>query len=276
MKKEIRHTFSDAVLRNEVDQNQFLGKVTSVLRTAPSVFILGAQKAGTTSLYQFLVENNYVSPSKRKEIFFFNNQHNFEKGLSWYKSHFPLFAVKRTCDATANYFEAPNAAERLCKHFPEAKLIVLLRNPINRAFSHYQMSVKNGFEKLSFEEALESEDERMILGHNLDHKHNYLHQRLGYRSKGIYVDQLKKWLALFPMNQIHIVQSEELFSNPEIECQKILNFLGESAEIRMPLKKANSGSNNEISDSIRKVLSEFYDPYNQELYSLLNTDFNWK
>lgn len=276
MTHELAHTFSESVLQNEADESRFFGTITSVFRTAPSVFILGAQKAGTTSLYQFLVENNCVAPSNKKEIYFFNNKHNFEKGLRWYISHFPLFSSKPTCDATANYFESANAAERLRKHFPEAKLIILLRNPVDRAFSHYQMAIKYGFEKLSFEDALECEDNRVNYGHQLDNKHNYVQQRLGYRTKGKYSEQLKRWMEFFPMNQIHVVQSEQLFSNPEVECQKVLEFIGAPTEIYTPLKQANAGTKKTLSSPLRTELNDFYAPYNRELCALLNKDFNWK
>ncbi|MFT6982575.1 MAG: hypothetical protein ACJAUD_001342 [Crocinitomicaceae bacterium] len=276
MTHKLAHTFSESVLQNEANENRFFRMMTSAFRTAPSVFILGAQKAGTTSLYKFLVENNCVAPSSKKEIYFFNNQHNFEKGLNWYNSHFRLFSLKPTCDATANYFESANAAKRLHKHFPEAKLIVLLRNPVDRAFSHYQMAVKFGFEKLSFEDALQCEDERLEYRYELDNKHNYMRQRLGYRTKGKYSEQLKKWLEFFPMNQIHVVQSEQLFWNPEIECQKVLEFLGVPSQIRTVLTQANAGTKKKISNALRTELNDFYAPYNRELYVLLNEDFNWK
>jgi hypothetical protein len=279
MSRLVEDTINAKVTQNESPRNNTLELSTSRWRTAPSFFILGAQKSGTSSLFQFLVENDFVASNKQKEIYYFNNLINFERGQKWYLSHFKLFGKKPTCDATANYFEAPEAPNRIKSIFPDTKCIILLRNPIDRAFSHYKMAVKYGYETLSFSEALQMEDAR--LQHEKDHltsnKHNFVYQRLGYRTKGYYADQLKKWKLAFPSNeQLLVVKSENLFVDPSNTCRNILDFLGMDGTINFQLKNINESTlNSELSPHLRQELAEYYAPLNEELYDLIGENFNW-
>jgi len=267
------------VTQEEPPRNNFLELSTSKLRTAPSFFILGAQKSGTSSLFQFLVENDFVARNKQKEIYYFNNINNFERGQKWYLSHFKLLGKKPTCDATANYFESKEAPNRLKSTFPNAKCVVLLRNPIDRAYSHYKMAVKYGFESLSFSEALKIEDDRLAYEREKlkSNRHRYVYQRLGYRTKGLYADQLKIWKRTFTNDdQLLVVKSENLFENPTNTCNKILNFLELDSPITASLKKINySESTEELSPDLRQELAAFYAPHNQELYNVVGENYNW-
>lgn len=272
----IETTFDARVLRNEMSHEKGYRHWTAKKRTAPSFFIAGAQKAGTTSLYQFLVDNKYINQTSQKELYFFNNQENYEQGEKWYRSHFPLSSSLPTCDATANYFESKDAPERIRIHYPNAKIIILLRNPVDRAFSHYKMAAKFGFEKLSFEEALQREDERLAYEQEfLAENHPYIYQRLGYRTKGLYSEQIKHWMSSFPNEQIKVVVSEELFSHPKEGCGELLEFLGFETDFTIPLKQANAGLGEEMSPKIRKELNTFYAPFNRELSKILNKTLNW-
>ena len=277
MTEAIENTFDSKVFQNERKHEKGYREWTFRRRTPPTFFIAGAQKAGTTSLYQFMVENKYVNQTEEKEIYFFNNLENYRKGERWYRAWFPLSSRRPTCDATANYFESAEAPERIRTHYPNAKIIILLRNPVERAFSHYKMAKKYGFEKLSFEDALQREDERLTYEkEQRPEEHTYLYQRLGYRTKGMYSEQLKYWLTTFPKEQLHIVISEELFANPEKECRKVLDFLNFDTHPKVPLRQANAGSHEDMPETVRRELLEFYAPYNAELSEMLNKELNWK
>ena len=144
---------------------------TNPLRMMPDFIIIGTQKGGTTSLYRYLIEHPCVAPIYIKEPHFFDIY--FYKGLQWYRAHFPTAVEKYyarhiqkhdliTGEASPYYLFHPQAARRVAKTLPKARLIVLLRNPIDRAYSQYQHQTRqDGVEPLTFEEALECEEKRL-------------------------------------------------------------------------------------------------------------------
>lgn len=276
MTRQEELSIPDLVFQKDGDLPGFFERSTATFRKTPDVFIVGAQKAGTSSLYRFLVENGVVARSKQKEIYFFNNSENYAKGMSWYKAHFPLFSGISNCDATANTFESPESPARVKECFPEAKIIVLLRNPVDRAFSHYRMAASRSIEPLSFDRALELEDARMAFGEETGKGHNYVYQRMGYRSKGRYADLLKRWMHAFPPEQLLVIQSEQLFASPESKGKEVLRFLGASEEIKIPLNQENKGAESEMDENVRAALQHYYAPLNQELFELLGKSFDWK
>jgi hypothetical protein len=147
-----------------------LGSLTRGMRLLPDFIIIGGQRCGTTSLFNYLTQHPDVFPSCPKEVHYFSI--HYHKGVNWYRSHFPLVMQKSYVErghdrrfvageATPYYIAHPHAPQRIAETVPEAKLIVLLRNPVDRAYSHYHYEVKNGLETLSFAEAIDREDERL-------------------------------------------------------------------------------------------------------------------
>lgn len=261
---------------------------TGGTRMEPSAFLIGAQKAGTSSLYKELIGHNQVIPSHAKEIYFFNNRNNFELGLNWYRGHFATkaYAVYSklkngkaiAIDGTANYLESPEAPSRLKSIYPDARIIVMLRDPVERAFSHYKMAVGYGFEHLTFEEALDQEQARLNYDTEIvipEHGHGYLHQRLAYRSKGQYVEQLRWWLDQFQEDQMMIIQSESFFRDPMKYAEPLSEFLQIGA-LSFSGKWANKGIDGEMKDETREQLIQHYRPYNQQLFELLGTEYDWQ
>ncbi len=263
-------------------------RLTAGFRILPDFFIIGVQKGGTNSLYHYLTRHPQIIPAQRKEIYFFNNENNFEKGLAWYRKHFALNSRRKkqekknncrafTLDATTNYFENTEAAIRLKKTFPDAKAILLLRNPVERAWSHYKMSVQYGFEKLGFEEALAVEDERLKNASQYkgaNPKHDYVFQRLAYRTKGIYMNYLPAWQEKFGKDLL-VLRSEDFFSDEAIVYGNVLQFLG-LKDFRPPaFETVNAGTNEQMKAETRKMLQEFYEPHNGELKKFTGRDFNW-
>jgi Sulfotransferase domain len=251
-------------------------------RALPSFFIVGAQKSGTTTLLQHLVNHPQIEAPNCKETFYFNDINNFKKGQNWYQAHFPLKSKlnsnKYTIDGSANFFESIDAPLRIKQLIPKAKVILLLRNPVDRAYSHYKMAVKYGFEKLSFEEALEIEDKR--LQYEQDEiipqlKHPYIFQKLGYRTKGIYVNYLSSWMNNFNEESLLIIKAEEYFTNPKENYQNIINFLQLNDFQLNSHELKNKGDNSQMKDATRIKLTEFYKPYNQQLSELLGKQFSW-
>lgn len=197
---------------------------TSSIRTLPDFIIIGGMKCATTALYFYLAKHPKVIPAVRKEVHFFDS--HYSKGLDWYRGHFPFYrnyipivsSSKEfiTGEASPNYMIYPHAPKRIAETLPKAKLIVVLRNPVDRAYSHYKHQVRVGKETLSFEEAIDREDER-IEGEleKMIEDETYVslkYSLFSYLHRGIYVDQLKAWFNYFKREQILILETENLIS----------------------------------------------------------------
>lgn len=261
----------------------YFRKLTSGLRMQPDLFIVGAQKAGTNSLANYLSKQNGVIPPWHKEISYFNNDLRFAYGPSWYSSFFATRFVSKvrqqksgitqiTFDASANYFEEIKSAKRIKEFNPKAKIIVLLRNPTMRAWSHYKMAVSYGFEDKSFTEALLLENERI---NSNTSRHNFAYQRLAYRTKGEYINYLPIWLDTFGDN-ILVLFYEELFTNKAEELNKIHAFL------HLKVKPApenlihiNKGTTETISVNNFNELNNYYAEFNRQLSELLKRKLPW-
>ena len=248
----------------------------------PDFIIIGAQKAGTTFLYHLLSQHPYVQPAVKKEVHYFDT--GFEKGVDWYRSQFPSRTWKEgrrvlTGEASPYYLYHPHAARRAAEVVPEAKLIVLLRDPVARAYSDYQHKHREGRDQLSFQEATETEEERLA-GERKKMLEDESYQSLDYRrfsylSRGAYVDQLKEWHRFFGREQLLVMGSRDLFEDTRKTFSRVLEFLDlpewqpEVSDVR------NEGEYEALDPSIRRQLEEYFEPHNQMLYEYLGRDFGW-
>jgi len=258
---------------------------TFPLRMMPDFIIIGSQRGGTTSLYRYLLRHPDIGSAFRKEIDFFN--FNFRKGLPWYRSHFPLSLnrmVNRryiTGESSPDYLYHPHAVGRIRKTVPGIKLIVMLRNPVDRAYSLYKWNVKVGYETLpTFEEAVEKEEERIrdewkrVCENEDYHSYNVLHY--SYLDRGRYADQMERVLNLFPREQVLILKSEEFYREPRAVFKRTLRFLDRHEIDLTDAKKYNYVRYEEMSRSTRERLAEYFKPCNQRLYELTGEDFGWE
>lgn len=268
-------------------------RLTAPIRMMPNFIIIGTQKGGTTSLFKYLIQHPNILPPTKKEVHFFDfNFNNNPQGIRRYRSHFPLNTsllpgTKNnfiTGEATPYYMFHPHAAKRIAQILPQVKLIVLLRNPVDRAYSHYSMQVQKGRENLSFAEAISQEKER--LGSELekmnenDNYNSSIYSKYSYLSRGIYINQLRTWFQLFYREQFLIIKSEDFFQETSRIYNEILDFL------HLPTYKLNTfhrhgstkkhSENRQISLETRKYLVEYFQPHNQELYEYLDRDFEWE
>lgn len=263
-------------------------KFTGPFRTLPDFFILGAQKSATTSLYEYLTQTPWICSARWKEVQFFNI--HYDRGLNWYKGSFPTLIYKRlkkirngnslTGEASADYLFYPLPAKRILQIVPKAKFIVILRNPIDRAYSHYNMIVKFGRENLSFEEAIKEENKR-IEGERKkftenENYYNWNFQAYSYLARGIYVNQIKTWMNLFPRRQFLILNFEEFATNPAGMLNKTMQFLGLPNWELKEFNKFNIGKYSGMKKETRKFLIEYFKHYNEELYKFLGINFGWK
>jgi hypothetical protein len=267
---------AELVFRDHPDPPGILSRFPGIKGRPPKFFIAGAQKSGTTSLFATLAKHPSIVRPRLKELFFFGNDLRFARGMNFYRSNFRrIGSGKYSIDGSTNSLDHPEAAARIKHVVPDARIIILLRDPAERAYSHYRMQVRNKIEALTFEDALEKENERIEEGKKFSTIHNYCAQRLGYRMRGEYSRMLPPWMKIFGEEQLLIVIAENYFANPKEEYHRILKFLGLQEHTPEQFEIMNAGSGAPMSDKTRKHLQQHYLPYNAQLESLLNVKLNW-
>jgi hypothetical protein len=257
-------------------------RLTGPLRGLPAALIIGAQRSGSTSLFNYLTQHPHVLPPLGKEIHYFDL--HYARGLRWYRGRFPFAHRLRpptiTIDASPYYLAHPLAAERAHRLLPEVRLVALLRNPIERAFSHYQHEVRDGRESLSFVEALDQEAERLAGEEERLLRepgyYSYNHHRYSYTRRGHYLEQLLGWTRWYPRSQLLVLQSERLFRDPAAASAEVYRFLGLGSHRLEKYKPFYQGAyDRRIPADIRERLAAHFDPLNRELYRWLGREFDW-
>jgi hypothetical protein len=233
----------------------------------PDFLIIGAKKCGTSFLYDLLSRHPYVQPAAKKELHYFDVLH-VEEGIDWYRRCFPAPSWKdgrRTITGEATpYLDNSGVPERVAKALPQARLIALLRDPVERAYSDHQQVRRKGREPLSFEEATEAEKTQTKA-------------YPGYLSRGVYIDQLLCWSMFFGEDQMLVLKSEDLFEHTEDTLERVLDFLDLPRWKPEASEKRNKGEYEaEMEVATRQRLQEYFEPHNERLYEYLGTDFEWQ
>ena len=259
------------------------GPVPLKANTMPDFVIIGAQKCGTTFLYNLLGQHPHVALAAKKEIHYFDH-HFSNKGRGWYRAHFPSPTWKDgrksiTGESSPYYLFHPHAARRLAQVVPEARLIVLLRNPVDRAYSHYHQEARRGYEPLTFEKAIEAEEARVRVERDKmledEHYASFNHQHFSYLSRGLYVDQLMEWSRFFEDEQMLVLKSEDLFGQASNALRSVLDFLGLPGYEPEATKPYLEGRYPPMDPATRRRLEDFFEPHNRRLYEYLGVDFGW-
>ncbi len=255
-------------------------------RVLPDFLVIGVQKCGTTSLQRYLNEHPGVRPAFKKSLQFFSV--TYDKGTDWYRAHFPYENEMQggpvngrylTGEATPNYIYHPLCAERAFSVVPDAKLIVLLRNPVERAYSNYHHMVRTKREPFSFEEAIAAEENRLegtveqIKNNPNASLRNFFNY--SYLARGRYIEQVENWLQFYPREQFLFLRSEDMFENPAKMFGQISDFLALPDFDLKEYPNANPGRYAPMKDETRTYLNEYFRPYNKRLYALLGIDFGW-
>jgi Sulfotransferase domain len=262
---------------------------TASHRLEPGFIIIGAQRCGTTSLFQALAAHpQLMRPLFHKGINYFDL--NYCRGPEWYRSHFPLAEIARrkaapyglpvAFEASGYYLYHPFALQRLGGDLPRAKLVAMVRNPAERAFSAYKHEYARGFEQESFERALELEDERLAgeiermrddpAYESLSHRHH------SYRHRGHYAEQFERVLAFFPRTQLCVIDSEAFFSQPGVEYRRLLAFLGLHPFEPARFDRHNAREGAPMASQTRRMLEEYFAPHDERLTRLLGRPLYWR
>jgi len=254
-------------------------RATSKARALPHFIIIGAMKGGTTSLFNYLAQHPQILETQKKEVHYFDN--NYDRGEPWYRAHFPLRESIRsgyiTGEASPLYLFNPLVAHRIRQLVPNARLIAMLRNPTERAISHYFHEVRRGREPLSLMEALHQEETRMReVVQNRDYQSmTYIHT--SYKQRGKYKEQLERYLACFPREHLLLVNSEDFFEKPQDVLSTVFRFIGVDDAFEVgDLHPRNRGRNRtDVDSAVYDYLDAYFAPHNEALYRLLGYRFDW-
>lgn len=245
----------------------------------PDFAIIGTQRGGTTSLHAYLNTHPDILTPAKKEIHYLTDRH--ARGVDWYIGQFPSHVPAGTLvgEATPYALFHPLAPQRLREVAPSAKIVVLLRNPVDRAYSHYLHERNRGHEDLSFEDALAAEPERLrgleeqlASGELLA---SDTHKRASYLARGRYAVQLERWLAVFPREQMLILRSEDLYDNPAEATRRVTGFLDLPPLTFEGFTPHNATSGPPIAIETRKQLARQFASENARLADLLGWNSSW-
>jgi hypothetical protein len=284
-----------------------MSTATASLRLEPGFIMIGAQRCGTTSLFRALsVHPQVVPPTFRKGVNYFDL--NYYRGASWYRGHFPVAEVARrrtarrgaakngaakngaashgaashvgpvAFEASGYYMYHPWALERLAADLPATKLVVMLRDPVERAYSAYKHEYARGYEQESFERALALEDERLegeIAKMRADPSYeSHSHRHHSYRHRGYYADQLERAFGFFPAGQVHVIDSETYFGQPAQEYQRLLAFLG-LRPFEPAFEAVNGRPGPPLPAAARQLLEDSFAAQDERLGKLLGHPPSW-
>lgn len=265
-----------------------VGTATAPLRMQPAFIMIGAQRCGTTTLFRALMAHpQIVRPAFYKGINFFDL--NYARGMTWYRGHFPVARIAQAAtahhgdpvsfEASGYYMYHPFALERMALDLPQVKLVVMLRDPVERAFSAYKHEYARGYEWESFEKALELEDDRLIgeidrMRADMTYE-SFSHRHHSYTRRGHYAEQLQRIFGMFPRGQVHVIDSDVFFDQPAREYQSLTTFLG-----LRPFQPASFGQHNArpgrpMAPDTQCLLEEHFAPRNKRLATLLNWAPQW-
>ncbi|HEY4234458.1 MAG TPA: sulfotransferase domain-containing protein [Lacipirellulaceae bacterium] len=253
---------------------------TSKYRQLPSAIIVGAQKAGTTQLYEGLIRHPRCFGSSKKELNYFSKYS--DRPLSWYQSQFPLVRqVMRargiSIEASPSYLPSPQSLGRMRDLLPAVAVIVILRDPVARAYSHYQHCRTRHQESRSFADAVQDVIEQGAYAPESGWaiKQSAL-PMLDYVSRGYYALQIEALWDIYPRQQTLILDSADLFENTSAICQQVFDFLGLDRCNVTVNKIFNRGYYRDtIDQDVARDLRAHYRPYDQLLVDLVGRPFRW-
>ena len=269
------------------------GRMTASARMTPSFLICGGQRCGTTSLYRSLAAHPVVLKAVlHKGVHFFDT--SYHRGMAWYRAHFPMqrgadrirqrYGVPaQTFESSPYYLYHPQAAARIARDLPGARLIALVRDPVERAYSQHHHEVARGFEQEhDFGNALALESARL---HRQEEKlaqdpayYSFAHQHHAYRARGEYARYLSGMAQHVGRERIHVVESEQFFTHPEETYDEVCRFLGLPTNLDRPEFERHNARprKSDMDPGIRRELSAHYAPHDEALAMWLGRTPTWR
>jgi hypothetical protein len=267
------------------------GRLTAHARMQPSFLICGGQRCGTTSLYRALAAHPAVLKAVlHKGVHYFDT--GYHRGPGWYRAHFPLRqtadrvaarvgVTPQTFESSPYYMYHPHAVRRIARDLPGVRLVVLVRDPVERAYSQHAHELARGFEsEPSFGRALALElarlqglEDRMLT----DPKYySFAHQHHAYRARGEYVRYLDRMAEHVDRERIHVMESAEFFTNPEQVYDGVLDFLGLPRLAYPAFERYNAQPRSPMNEQVRRELTAHFAPYDEDLTRWLGRTPSWR
>lgn len=266
------------------------GRLTCWARMLPGFLIVGAQRCGTTSMYRALSQHPAVLKAVlHKGVHYFDT--SYGRGLPWYQGHFPLRARARwaqraagaapvTFESSPYYMFHPLAATRIARDLPGVKLLVLVRDPVERAYSAHAHELARGFETEPFERALELEDTRLAgEAERIAADPSYVshsHQHHAYTARGQYAEQLDRLGGLFGRERVHVVDSGRFFTDPEPVYDGVLEFLDLPRRGYPAFERHNARPRSPMPGTVRDALDAHFRPHDERLAEWLGRNPSWR
>jgi hypothetical protein len=271
------------------------GMATARWRPVPEFVIIGAKRCGTTSLYRYLGEHPQVAPmfpsarriplmrSDQKGVHYFESNH--ARGNRWYRSFFRSKWARQRAgqiagEASPYYLFHPRVAGLAAKEIPHARLIVLLRDPVERTYSHWSEQRRNGVETLSFEDALAAEPARLAgeLERLLRDPEavSFPYEQQSYALQSEYAASIERWLEYFPKEQLLVLRSEDLYACPQATYDRVTTFVGiEPHTLREP-EPWNAAPRSALEPATRDALIARFAPSEARLRELVDPNLRWE
>jgi hypothetical protein len=258
-------------------------RATAGSRVPPNFLIIGCQKAGTTSLAANLGRQPgiYVAPTETG-FFIRNSGHS----RSWYRSFFPTTGeiekerIVAVGEKGPDYLVFPQVPAMVRRFDPEMKLLLILRDPVERALSHYFHEHDGGYEPFAFGEAIDAEPDRLageydrMLAYPEYFSTSFL--RYSYLTRGRYIEHIERWLQFFPREQLHVILLDDLMADPSGTLSATCAFVGAHDEVEAPDPQVrNTRSYPEMTDAMRLQLADYFRPWNEKLSAFLGRELPW-
>ena len=252
-------------------------RASAMVRPLPDLVVIGAMKAGSTTAYALLLEHPQVRGPAQKELHFLDRYH--DRGPWWYRAQFPLAPPGRrwrAAEATPYYLSFPPGPARLAAVVPEARLVVLLRDPVDRAVSQWKQRTAEGREARSLATVLAEEGDLGGHGSPLGPGFDVEAHRRRILVHGHYAEALERWFAAFGADQVLVVHADDLFEHPQMTMDRVFAFAGlEPVPVGDPSAR-NVGDDRTVDEPTLDALGAHYRPHNERLFALLGTRFDWR
>lgn len=267
----------------------FVNRLSSSQRMKPNFLIIGAQKAGTSSLFKYLMRHGHFLRPLLKDVYFFDR--NYRKGMEWYLSFYPSVAAQKqregqlggpvvSSEGATHYILNPWVPERVRQTFPDIKIIVLLRNPVQRAISHYFHNRRMGSESLTSaleafqkeQERIEAEEKRLFSDPDYS-SHDY--DSYTYLTRGRYAEQLERWFEHFPREQFLILCSEQFYKDTDRHFRAVCKFIGIPEKSLDIYRAEGKGTNRQEQPDAMEMARDYFRPHNEKLFELLGERYDW-
>jgi Sulfotransferase domain len=282
--QQVRERMPDRAVDAVRHGQELWGTATAGVRMTPSFLVVGAQRCGTTTLYRVLSDHpDVVRPTMSKGIGYFDL--NYERGPRWYRGHFPLSAAHErrgrvAFESSGYYCYHPLAASRIARDLPDVRVVMMVRDPVERAQSAYKHESARGFEELSFEEAvdaeparLEGEVERMLADPTYQ---SWEHRHHSYVTRGRYAEQVERLHSELGAERVHLVDADRFFADPRREFSQLTDWLGLRPWVPPSVPQANARPGDLLSESLRRRLREMFTESDERLAAQLGRQPSWR